>query len=67
MPVPGGGVDSAAKPRPAPQYKAIGILYVKAGKEDVDFRVIYEGHISQDVKALVAELFGVGAMEWLEK
>jgi hypothetical protein len=68
IPEPGGGGRIViAKPPPAPHYVPIGILYVKSEKDKIDFRLIYEGHIPQDVKELVAELFGVGSMEWLER
>ena len=63
----GGSEKNLVRPRPEPQYKAIGILYVKATADILDFRIIYEGHISDEVQSTVAELFGVGAVRWLER
>ena len=42
----GGSEKIKARPRPEPEYKAVGILYCKSTKDILDFRVIYEGHIS---------------------
>lgn len=61
-----GGKKSPVMPRveAEPGFKGIGILYAKDCGATVEFRLVYEKHIPQEIKDIVAELFGVGAIEW---
>jgi hypothetical protein len=46
------------------EWRGIGVLYAKDAGETVEFRVLYESHIPQEIKDFVAQLFGCGAIEW---
>jgi hypothetical protein len=67
IPMPG-GLSAQRKSEDAPRkWKGIGIMYVHETKGAIDvieFRVLYESQVSEEVKAAIAERFGAGALEW---
>ena len=64
IPMPGGRLGQLPSPERTRQFRAIGVLYVKDLGATVEFRVLYEKQIPQEVKDIVSGLFGIGAIEW---
>jgi hypothetical protein len=63
-PVTGGKLGSTESAPSKPEFRGIGVLYAKDNGETVEFRVVYLAGLPQDIKDIVAELFGAGALEW---
>jgi hypothetical protein len=47
-----------------PEWQGIGVLYCRKVKGVIEFRVLYGSHISTEIKDVIAEQFGAGALEW---
>lgn len=58
---PGGSGHQQKQSFQGKKWSGIGIVYVS---DEGDFRVLYESHVSQEVKDKIASTFGVGALEW---
>jgi len=59
-----GGFSAQQRQGHAATWKGIGVLYVRENAGVIEFRVLYESHVSEAVKNAIAERFGVGSIEW---
>ena len=63
-PVPGGkGRGQFQSPDFTPQYHGVGVLYAKDLGDTVEFKVLYLKGTPAEIKDIIVELFGVGALE----
>jgi hypothetical protein len=47
-----------------PRWRGIGVLYSKDLGDRIELKVLYLKGTPADIKDIVVELFGVGALEW---